>query len=150
MTRAQCIVHRDGQVLMVKHRYLGEEWWCLPGGGVEPGEDAKMATLRELQEECGVAGILKRFLSTYTDDTGVEIITHLVNIGNQVPQLGNDPEFAEREPILAEVRWMRLDEIPERDRAYLWAAGLLCLPEFFDEVSKWGGTISYPASKSKV
>jgi hypothetical protein len=39
---------------------------------------------------------------------------------------------------------MILAEIPERDRAYLWAAGLLNVPEFLEEVSGWGDAISYP------
>jgi hypothetical protein len=43
------------------------------------------------------------------------------------------------------VRWMMLDVIPERDRAYLWAAGLLCVPDFLAVVSSWGDAISYPS-----
>jgi len=54
MTRAQCIVVRGKQILMVKHRHEGMEWWCLPGGGVEAGESASTAALRELKEECSV------------------------------------------------------------------------------------------------
>jgi 8-oxo-dGTP diphosphatase len=144
MTRAQCIVHRDEKILMVKHCYQGEQWWCLPGGGVEPGEDAKDATLRELREECCVEGKLERFLSYYMDLSGVDFITYLVDIGEQVPHMGVDPEFERQEQILSEIRWMRLDEISERDRAYLWAAGLLGVPEFLDEISNWGDVLSYP------
>lgn len=48
MTRAQCILHRGNQILMAKHRVDGDEWWCLPGGEVEPGETPQKAALREL------------------------------------------------------------------------------------------------------
>ena len=34
---------------------------------------------------------------------------------------------------------MRLAEISERDRAFLWAAGLLGTGAFFEEVRAWGG-----------
>ena len=147
MNRAQCLVHRGENILMIKHGLNGEEWWCLPGGGVEPGETSVESALRELKEECCVDGVIERLLSTYTDDRGTQIITYLVGIGDQQPQMGGDPEFSHDEQILKDVCWMMLDVIPERDRAYLWAAGLLCVPDFLAVVSNWGDAISYPASK---
>jgi 8-oxo-dGTP diphosphatase len=149
MNRAQCIVHHNDRILMVRHRFEGEEWWCLPGGGVKPGEEPSTAALRELKEECCVDGKLVRLLSQYTDDQGVDIITYLVDIGEQQPYLGSDPEFTPAEQILREMSWVALDETCERDRAYLWAAGLLCVSEFLAELSSWGDEISYPAKKRK-
>lgn len=144
MTRAQCIVQRDCTILMVKHRMDGMEWWCLPGGGVETGETPAQAALRELQEECGVQGRIILQTSAWNDGLGVEMITYLVEIGSQEPCLGDDPEFTSDSQILVDVQWLSLAEIPERDRAYLWAAGLLSLPAFMDEVSGWGDELSYP------
>jgi hypothetical protein len=37
-----------------------------------------------------------------------------------------------------------LAEIPGRDRAFLWASGLLDIKAFYDEVIGWGDRISYP------
>lgn len=148
--RAQCIVHRNRKILMVRHRFEGQEWWCLPGGGVKSGEQAAVAALRELKEECCVDGRLVRLLSQYMDDQGSDSLTYLVDIGEQQPHRGADPEFTPGEQILREVRWLALDEICERDRAYLWAAGLLCIPEFLEELDSWGDEISYPAHKSNV
>jgi len=129
---------------MVKHRMNGEEWWCLPGGGVEPQETSAEAALRELREECCVAGKILRQTTAYADDLGVDTITFLVEIGNQEPHIGADPEFTQDDQILVNMRWLTLPEISERDRAYLWAAGLMCIPVFLDEVSSWGDEISYP------
>jgi 8-oxo-dGTP diphosphatase len=42
-----------GLLLMVRSSYRPR--WDLPGGGVGPGEDAKTAALRELQEELGLS-----------------------------------------------------------------------------------------------
>ena len=145
MIRAQCLITRGNQVLMVKHRHQGVEWWCLPGGGVEPQESADDAALRELEEECCVTGKILCQTSVSIDGSGLEADTFLIDIGDQEPHMGSDPEFSVEDQILVDVRWLSLPEISERDRAYLWAAGLMVVPEFLDEVSSWGDALSYPA-----
>ena len=47
-------------------------------------------------------------------------------------------------PPLKEVLWMKLDEICERDRAFLWHYGLMAVNGFFDEIKSWGDELSYP------
>ncbi|OGO32353.1 MAG: hypothetical protein A2136_07170 [Chloroflexi bacterium RBG_16_54_11] len=130
---------------MVKHRLDGTEWWCLPGGVVEAAETPLMAAVRELAEECCVTGRVIRQTSHVVDDMGLDTITFLMDIGAQEPHMGADPEFTHDQQILAEIAWLTLAHIPERDRAYLWAAGLLSVPPFTDEVSDWGDELSYPA-----
>jgi 8-oxo-dGTP diphosphatase len=144
MTRAQCIVHRKHKVLMVKHRLGGREWWCLPGGGVEGGETPAEAAIRELWEECGVHGTVIRETARNFYPAQDQSYTYLVDIGEQAIHTGSDPEFPEDGQVLVDVMWMALSEVPERDRAFLWAAGLLGIKAFLDEVSNWGNAISYP------
>ena len=144
MIRAQCIVHRGNHILMAKHRMDGIEWWCLPGGRVELDENPSDAALRELEEECCIRGRIVRQTSQLIDGDGLESTTFLIDIGDQEPVMGVDPEFISKNQILVDVKWLTLAEIPERDRAYLWAAGLLSIPEFLDEVSNWGDERSYP------
>ena len=79
----------------------------------------------------------------FLDDES-RLYTYWINIGEQRPSLGYDPEFPADKQLLAEVRWLALDELSEVDRAYLWSAGLMSIPEFMREVDSWAREISYP------
>jgi ADP-ribose pyrophosphatase YjhB (NUDIX family) len=129
---------------MVKHRHQGREWWCLPGGAIDGEESPQEAVLRELAEECHVHGQIVRQTRFLEEADGIKTYTFLVDIDDQEPRLGFDPEFRNSEQVIAELRWLKLSEIPERDRAFLWAAGLLYVDGFLEEVESWGDSISYP------
>lgn len=144
--------------MMVKHRHDGMEYWALPGGGVEEGETPAEAAIRELREECRVDGTIlpdfsfaARIRATIGSDSSLtarpsqyEWHTLLIDIGEQDPSMGADPEFPQTGQILADVRWMSLAEIPEQHRAFLWGSGLLFMEDFRLEVLSWGDIISYP------
>ena len=50
------IIHRDGRILAARRAGGAHEGlWELPGGKVEPGEDALAALRREVSEELGCA-----------------------------------------------------------------------------------------------
>lgn len=147
--RAQCLVVRDNKILMVKHKHDGEEYYCLPGGGIDAGETPEQAAIRELQEEYLVSGKIIKKTSEYIDSFDHNLYTFQLYIGDQNPVLGKDPELPEENQLLAEVRWMSLDEICERGRAWLWAAGLLSIGQFMDELLSWGDDISYPNKRIK-
>jgi ADP-ribose pyrophosphatase YjhB (NUDIX family) len=149
-TRAQCIVCREDKLLMVQHHYEGVTWWCLPGGAVEPGETEARAALRELEEECCVNGVILQETSHWMDGARSKTATFLVDIGDQTPGTNADAKSQGLDPYLTDVQWMTLAEIPERDRTFLWAAGLLGIETFWAEVSKWGLEVSYPRSCEKV
>lgn len=144
--RAQCLVIRKGKILLAKHHHCDDEWFCLPGGGIEIGETPEQAAIRELQEECLVRGEIIKKTSEYIDpfDDKNFFYTFYIDIGNQTPILGIDPECIEN-PILVDVCWMALDEICEKDRAYLWAAGLFSIKQFAEELDTWSKEISYPS-----
>ena len=147
--RAQCLIIRNNKILMVKLRLSedGNEFWCIPGGKIEQGETPEEAVIRELKEECCVEGKIIKVLCVYDNPSGETILTYskvysyLVNINDQEPCIGVEPEFGEG---VLDVCWLALDEIPERDRVFLWMAGLVSIQEYKDEVLRWGNDISYP------
>lgn len=148
--RSQSMVIRGNRILLVEHQLFGRDFFNLPGGGIEENETPEQAALRELEEECQVKGTLVRPLTVeYKPDLESRVFTFLVEIPEDaVVKTGIDPELPADEQSIIGVKWMRLDEIAERDRAYLFGAGLMRVPYFHDEVLMWDGEdISYPIKK---
>jgi 8-oxo-dGTP pyrophosphatase MutT (NUDIX family) len=65
---AGAVTDDRGRVLLVKHRY--NPGWRLPGGGVNRGEPAQEAVLRELREEVGLSGGSCEFFGLYVRKAG--------------------------------------------------------------------------------
>ncbi|MEY2227359.1 MULTISPECIES: NUDIX domain-containing protein [Streptomyces] len=66
--RVAAVIVRDGCVLMVRERGLGRtgrhdgpEYWTLPGGGLETGEEPEDAVRREVAEETGLRALEVRY-----------------------------------------------------------------------------------------
>jgi len=69
------------KVLLTKRADNGQ--WCLPSGGVEPGESVEETIMREVREETGLTVRVLRltgvysdpdWLVVYNDDTAVQIV----------------------------------------------------------------------------
>ncbi len=132
--RVQAMVVRNDKILLVKHRMRGREFFCLPGGGIEPGESCEEAALRELKEESLVDGTIVRKLSIQFKPRNLgEVHTYLIEIADDaVAGPGVDPEFPPEKQTIIGVEWLSLEEIGEADKAYLWASGLNRI-DFFHE-----------------
>ena len=143
--RSVAIVVRNGAVLVEKTYYEGRYFYALPGGGIEEGESPEETALRELKEECGLDGkIIKPLNIVHKKDGSREYVYEIAVSEEQIAITGKDPELTEEEQVILEVCWLRLYEMSEKDRAFLWTYGLMEVEEFWDEVQSWGDEISYP------
>jgi 8-oxo-dGTP diphosphatase len=106
MRDAVIIVLREGDRLLAIRRALGvprPDYWCPPGGGIEPGEAACDAVVREAREEIGVTVRAVRETWTTTSDDGVWTL-HWWLAEHVGGALAPDP----RE--VAETRWVTAEE----------------------------------------
>ena len=53
-----------GRILLTRRADNGQ--WCLPGGGMEPGESAAEACEREVLEETGLSVRVRRLVGVYS------------------------------------------------------------------------------------
>lgn len=52
------------QILLISSTHDVEKW-IVPGGGIDPGEESRVAAEREALEEAGVVGIVDRLLGVF-------------------------------------------------------------------------------------
>jgi len=150
--RSVAIVVRNGKILMERLCYKGEnngrEFFSIPGGGIEEGETPEQTVLRELKEECGLGGTIVKPLAIVYSRGRKEYSFEVAVPDDQQAITGYDPEEVGSEnPGLREVVWKSLNEICEKDRAFLWTYGLLHIKNYHEIIIGWGDEISYPGEK---
>lgn len=142
--RSAVFVIRNGKILMEKVFYGGRYFYTIPGGGIEDGETPQEAALRELKEECGLDGTIVKPLNYVHNNNRTEYIFEVSIPDNQEPIKGYDPEEPADDQPIKEVCWMSLDELSEKDRAFMWSYGLMAIDGFFELICEWGDEISFP------
>lgn len=102
------VVDPEGQILLVRHGY--RPGWFFPGGGVERGETAEEALVRELEEEAGVlvegTPVLFGLYANLPKFPGDHIAVFLVQNWTQ-------PETPRPSAEIAEARFFARDALPD-------------------------------------
>jgi len=63
---AAAIIFDDSRQRVLLTRRTDNGRWCLPGGGMDPGESAEEACVREVLEETGLRVRVTRLIGVYT------------------------------------------------------------------------------------
>ena len=98
---AVCAVkNREDKILIAKRNLKpGVNKWALPGGFIESGETPETACLRELEEETGLRGKIKRLIGAYIQKTryygSLLVVGYEVSISKDKLSLNNELKEAE-------------------------------------------------------
>ena len=109
--RGVAVVVRGAKLLVIARRLDGREYAVLPGGGIEAGESAADAAVRELAEECSLKGTVVRHL--FDGDHGGRRASYvLVDAPEGEPVLGGPEAEEQSDDNHFQPLWATAGELP--------------------------------------
>jgi 8-oxo-dGTP diphosphatase len=108
----EIFIFKDGKLLLGKRKNCyGEGTWGLPGGHLNPGEEAHDGARRELEEELKISGGNLRF-SMLTNDVFLTPNNHYLHISFTLDNFGGEFTHMEQDKC-EEWRFFDVNDLPE-------------------------------------
>ncbi len=122
------ILEKDDEILLVKHTKNNKEYYLLPGGGVDHGEDFKTSLKREFLEECNLVIDVENmvFISEGIAPNGGR---HIVSIYFKVSYVSGELQVGEDEGNLIGVEYIKKSDL---DNITLYPNTKKELKEYFE------------------
>ncbi len=113
--RSAGVIIKESKVLMIHRFKNGDEYFVLPGGGIEKGESPEDALIREIKEETSLEIKIEKSSGNFIDEFGDEHFNFLCEYISGEPKFEADsPEVKRNGPnIIYELVWKNLEEIKD-------------------------------------
>lgn len=112
--RARIIVVNERQEMLFVKGTISDWHWSFPGGGIEKGEDAKTAAVRELYEEIGIRVAHERVTKVgvvQKGDDGIPYTAHIFTVEVLSSSLPKEPVNVRE---IAEITWLNRNVAPDQ------------------------------------
>jgi len=115
MRHRAAVFVRDGKNVLLFHRTKnGEEYYAVPGGGVEPGETPEQAAVRELKEETSLDIVLGEKLGELEMDNNYQYF-YIAKSWSGTPELGGE-ELEKQSPTnIYQLEWVPIEYLRDVD-----------------------------------
>jgi 8-oxo-dGTP diphosphatase len=115
--RVRAIIIKDDKLLTIKRTKSNDEYWVLPGGGIEPGETPEQALVREVKEETGLECVAGEYVANYpykTDRVDHDVAFYRATVVGGTMGNGTGPEFTQPQNYTGthEAQWVALLAVP--------------------------------------
>jgi len=108
------VLDDNDNVLLFHRRKPGEEYYSVPGGGVEPGETPEQAAVRELKEETGLDVTLGDKIGEVEADANYQYF-YVSRTWSGTPALGGE-ELEKQSPTnVYDLVWIPIKKLSEID-----------------------------------
>ena len=110
---SRALITRENDFLICRRK--GSDYWFLPGGHIDPGENGKDALIRELREERGSEIEISAFvgvIENFFEQNNQKICE--INLIFQVLELGKMDERASKEDHL-EFKFIKLNDFEKEN-----------------------------------
>lgn len=145
---ARVVIICDATVLLLADTdpgLPGTRWWVTPGGGIDAGESATQAAVRELMEETGVQVqpgdllgpvAIREVVHGYSDQVLTQVEEFFVLKLAQRFEPTQDGFTADEQVTLDGWAWLPLAELALQPHP-VWPANLVELAELADQAHQW-------------
>ncbi|WP_409294670.1 NUDIX hydrolase [Peribacillus sp. SCS-26] len=119
--RSAAVILKKNRAVLIKRKRENEEYYVFPGGGIEAGESAEEAVIRECMEELGVSIKIKDFFMDVEFQGKQHYYLAEIIKGEISSGLGEEYTDPERNRGTYQPLWVRIGDFPSLD-IRPWAA----------------------------
>ena len=110
--RVAGILIEDERILLIEHTKNNKKYWLVPGGGVDWGESAAEALIREFKEETSLDIEVEKFLFI-SETIAPDKQKHVINLYFKIKKAENSSNIMKlgEEEMLTDLRFIPEDEM---------------------------------------
>lgn len=114
--RAGIILIKDNKLALIERHRQKLHYFIFPGGGIDEGESAEQAAIREAYEELGILVEIKQKAAELTRLSGKQFYFLVRHVGGEFGT-GTGEEYGEYNPRYGTYLplWMPMDEVLQRN-----------------------------------